>query len=483
MKKVIGSGHHFHPLQSLRAAKWCLSSPHFFDADWYRDSYPDMAQSRQGAWSHFVRFGSRENRMVAAWEVDQWFDESLARSLAQQYESLCPKLSSLEKQHVSCSLARSCAARGEWVMTKRLIELTGLLDNDQPTSVWRLCYGRQASLLLADARRHLGASQESVRKLLEANKSSDSQLSLANLATSPEEWSHALSALFEPHGLAGLKVDQLSFDRLSSHSKHSIQGPLISVLVPAYNAQATLEQAIKSLLSQTYRSLEIIIVDDGSTDRTSEVMRHLKAFDERVKLLHVECSRGAYYARNLAMEQATGHYITVHDADDWSHPEKIEQQFLMLRSHTEFKACLSSWARLSNDLKFGGWGNPSNWVNWIHRNSSSLMVRRSVFEVLGYWDEVRCNGDTEYIDRILHSWGQHSIGTVLPDTPLAFGRSHPASMTHQSETSILTALKGLRRDYQQAYRSWHRQADSSRDLYLSRSPSKRPFEVSQAMLL
>ena len=110
------------------------------------------------------------------------------------------------------------------------------------------------------------------------------------------------------------------------------------------------------------------------------------------------------------------------------------------------------------------------------------MFRRSVFKQLGYWDEVRCNGDVEYIERVKAVWGALSVETVMTKVPLSFGRAHSASLTMQKETSILTALKGLRRDYRLAYEAWHRSAKSASDLYLSQSPKQRPFDIPKAML-
>lgn len=95
----------------------------------------------------------------------------------------------------------------------------------------------------------------------------------------------------------------------------SIQEPLVSIVIPVYNAEEYLEESLRSALEQSYRNLEIICVDDGSTDKSLQILLRMKQNDDRIKILSEE-NQGAGAARNLGMEAAGGEYIYFFDADD-----------------------------------------------------------------------------------------------------------------------------------------------------------------------
>lgn len=92
---------------------------------------------------------------------------------------------------------------------------------------------------------------------------------------------------------------------------------IISVIIPVYNEEAHLTRCLDSVLSQTYGNLEIITVDDGSTDRSPEILKEYAAKDKRIKIISME-NGGASTARNMGIEAAAGSYIGFVDADDWA---------------------------------------------------------------------------------------------------------------------------------------------------------------------
>lgn len=98
--------------------------------------------------------------------------------------------------------------------------------------------------------------------------------------------------------------------------------PLVSVIIPSYNSAHFLERSIGSVLNQTYKNYEIIVVDDGSTDDTSEVV---KVFSDNV-IYHRQENKGLAGARNAGLKLAKGEFIQLLDADDYIHPEKLEKQ-------------------------------------------------------------------------------------------------------------------------------------------------------------
>ena len=106
----------------------------------------------------------------------------------------------------------------------------------------------------------------------------------------------------------------------------------VSVIIPAYNCEALVEQAVKSILSQTHQNLEVLIADDGSQDNTKTIIDAL--VDSRITRAHNTSNRGYLATVNHLLSQATGDYICFQDADDWSAPDRIERQLLALSSRS-----------------------------------------------------------------------------------------------------------------------------------------------------
>jgi len=117
--------------------------------------------------------------------------------------------------------------------------------------------------------------------------------------------------------------------------------PLVSVIVPCFNGAQYLEQAVKSVLAQTFTNLECIIVDDGSTDNTRQVSESLVSKDSRVKYFYKD-NGGAASARNFAIERAKGEWIQFLDADDWLDKDKIGFQLSYLDTFGPIEAVFYS---------------------------------------------------------------------------------------------------------------------------------------------
>ena len=114
--------------------------------------------------------------------------------------------------------------------------------------------------------------------------------------------------------------------------------PLVSIIIPCYNAEKTISVAISSLLEQTYPKIEVIVVDDASSDGSKDVVEGFCEKDSRVKYLQLKDNKGAYVARNSGLKLSKGQFVTTHDADDWSHPQKIEKQLQALKENRKAKA-------------------------------------------------------------------------------------------------------------------------------------------------
>ncbi|MEA5102522.1 glycosyltransferase family A protein [Pantoea sp. S18] len=117
--------------------------------------------------------------------------------------------------------------------------------------------------------------------------------------------------------------------------------PLFSLIIPVYNSQKTIKRTLLSVLKQTFGSYEVIVVNDGSSDATSNILQEFSAYSQ-VTVIH-QINAGVSAARNSGMQQASGEYVLFLDADDW-----VDDNFLMI-----FKQNLDAWPAESVDLMVG----------------------------------------------------------------------------------------------------------------------------------
>lgn len=245
------------------------------------------------------------------------------------------------------------------------------------------------------------------------------------------EWEALLSAPFTAGGHAPLAVlppgtDPTThlFDRLSpgpgTRPPGSAGGPLVTVVMPCYRPDEGLLTSVHSIRAQTYADLEVILVDDASGPASDAVFEEALALDSRARLVRMERNGGSYLAREAAIAQSRGHFITFQDADDWSHPERIERQVACLGRAPAAMASLSHAVRARDDLTHQWLGYPAT-----RPNASSLLIRREVVARLGPFLPVRRGADSEYAERI-----EALMGPVVDTgTPLAVTRLRSGSLS------------------------------------------------------
>jgi hypothetical protein len=208
-----------------------------------------------------------------------------------------------------------------------------------------------------------------------------------------------------------------------------VPGPLVSVIVPAFDCQELLTSTVQSLLDQSYADLEIVIVDDGSRDGTAAVAQTLCNRDQRVKLISLETNAGAYAARNAGLTASTGCFVTVNDADDFAHPQKIARQVAPLLDDEDMVFTLSDLVRVSHDGVIG----PTDIYPVQRLNTSSLTFRKAtVLRDCGCWDTVRFGADSEFLFR-LKQFYSHDRWRRLRQ-PLTFASQHAGSLTRTVPT-------------------------------------------------
>lgn len=232
----------------------------------------------------------------------------------------------------------------------------------------------------------------------------------------------------------------------------SYRGPLVSVLMTTHNSEEFLDTAMRSVLEQTYADLELIVIDDCSTDRTRQKLAAWAAYDKRVVVLHNKHNVGTYASKNIGLLKARGKFITCHDSDDWSHPQKIAFQVMRLRK-SKAMACYSRWVRIDER----GYFEATRWGQLSHANPSSLLYHRSVIDSIGFYDMVRTGADTEFQHRIINRFGASSVFET-PST-MSFGRAHSASLTRSTRFGFDEhGASPYRQAYWNAWGEWHLRA-------------------------
>lgn len=135
---------------------------------------------------------------------------------------------------------------------------------------------------------------------------------------------------------------------------------LVSIIMAAYNAEKTIEQAINSVLNQTYTNFELIVVNDCSKDRTVELVKSIAATDDRVRLISNVKNSGVSYTRKHGLEEANGSWIAILDSDDAWKPEKLEKQ-IELQRRTNADLLFTGSAFMDSE------GHPIDW--YLHAPS------------------------------------------------------------------------------------------------------------------
>ncbi|HXF99752.1 MAG TPA: glycosyltransferase family A protein, partial [Bacteroidota bacterium] len=170
--------------------------------------------------------------------------------------------------------------------------------------------------------------------------------------------------------------------------------PLVSVVIPAYNAEKYIRRTLESALAQTYEPFEVIVVDDGSTDATAEIVRDIAARDRRMRLLQKE-NGGVATARNLGIQSSDGSLIAPLDADDVWYPSKLEEQMSLMQRCDESVGLVYCWSKIIDeadrpivDITHTHEGNVVSELMFSNflGNGSCALIRRHCFDAVGYYN-------------------------------------------------------------------------------------------------
>lgn len=222
---------------------------------------------------------------------------------------------------------------------------------------------------------------------------------------------------------------------------------LVSVVIPAYNADAHVAEAIGSVLTQSHRNLELIVVDDGSTDRTAEIAESFD--DHRVRVVR-QANAGPTRARNRGLALAAGEFVAFLDADDSWFPDKLEHQLPSLQSDEEVSAvgCLMHYQSSSGKV-LGVAGQTVGGADQeliirarlLPFPLSATLFRRSTLGIVGGFDEVLPDAaeDLDLLARV----GRHGRISCIEEV-LGIYRIHPGSLSARSFFSLRSKARFVR---------------------------------------
>jgi glycosyltransferase involved in cell wall biosynthesis len=221
------------------------------------------------------------------------------------------------------------------------------------------------------------------------------------------------------------------------------QEALVSVIIPCYNSEAFLEEAIESAMAQTYSPVEIIVVDDGSTDRSPQIAQSLPVRYVR------QPNRGLAASRNLGIRESKGSYIVFLDADDRLKPEAIETGVRILAQRPQYAMAVGDHLFVSHNGSYLAASRKncpaafhyeallrSNFIEMV----STVLFRRSVLEEAGGFDtRFRVSEDYELYLRVAKTHAIYCHPAIVAEY-----RIHESNMSRNAELMLITTLRVLR---------------------------------------
>lgn len=510
-----------------------LNSSKHVDSNWYRETYPDVAALGMDPALHYLRYGAalgrnpgknfdtrfymRSNPEVAKSGMNplvhyQLYGRSKGLAVMPPKSPGAKHVSAVRAKLLSLGFTDRALAELEHIRTNAKRRETRALAarelafwhmRDKTPEGWREAL-RLLDCARVDApdlafRRKLAVVELLCHHFLDDNEaalasydravnagelSPDLLLACTNLEPLASGRVELMNRVLAHSNLAPITLSDdeslTAYDRLTTAEPllRTEAGPKVTVLIAAYDAADTLPTALRSLQEQTWQNLEILVLDDCSpTPDTCRVAEEFAARDPRIRVIRMPQNGGAYVARNRGLDEAAGEYVTLHDADDWSHPQKIEMQVRFLIDHPDVVGCLSEQARVFADLSFTRWAGDG--VFLIPNTSSFMFHKPRMKDSLGYWDTVRFSADNELIRRMQAVFGKNAV-RFLPTGPLSFQRDSATSIIADAVMGVNGFFFGARREYLHAQSHYRRLPDA--DLKYSGRRGDRPYPVPLLML-
>lgn len=221
---------------------------------------------------------------------------------------------------------------------------------------------------------------------------------------------------------------------------------MVSIVIPLYNKERSIERTIQSVLNQSYGDFELVVVNDGSTDRSLDDVERLAMSDERIRII-TQPNGGVCSARNRGIQEAKGEYIALLDADDQWNKEYLEQQMKMVADFPKAAMWGINFAELSDGklirkletgLPDGYRGYVENYFQMKGRVSdlfcsSSVLIRKAVFDEVGMFDE-----------RIKYAEDSDMWFRIIACYPVAFYDRYMVYYLYDAENRAMNKSRALR---------------------------------------
>jgi glycosyltransferase involved in cell wall biosynthesis len=215
-----------------------------------------------------------------------------------------------------------------------------------------------------------------------------------------------------------------------------INAPLVSIIIPAYNVESYVHEAIESILNQTYKNIEVLIADDKSTDNTLNVIERY-SHDNRVRIFINDKNLGYLYTCNNLFAEAKGEFITFQDADDWSALNRIELQVEEFNKNQKLGACGTRALGIGQDGSVKCKYNCAITDEELRLKAengeidfilATVMIKRAVYEKVGGYREFFSRKSGEHVDWMYLIMESFNVKNV--DEYLYYYRYNPASVSH-----------------------------------------------------
>jgi glycosyltransferase involved in cell wall biosynthesis len=252
-----------------------------------------------------------------------------------------------------------------------------------------------------------------------------------------------------------------------------VKDSLVSVIIPAYNAERYLRRSIESVLSQNYAPIEVIVVDDGSSDDTASICQE---YADQVTYIHQD-NKGVSVARNRGIQESNGEFIAFLDADDWYLPNKLSDLTELLKQYPEAGGATASHiVKLRDEERCNppqgsvfSTGTTSGIIDlYVHRSqgrfvihTSTVLIRKAVLDAVGgfrpdlrfgedveLWARIAGRYDWVFLDKTVSVYNRMSESSVTALTPLC---GHGIGFLYTNQ-EIKTHLRPSARKYYRKYR-------------------------------
>ena len=232
------------------------------------------------------------------------------------------------------------------------------------------------------------------------------------------------------------------YNILNNSIKKNIDKTLVTIIIPVYNTTDSIIDSIASVLNQTYKNMEVIVINDASTDSSLQKIKSIS--DPRVKIFNNKENYGTYVSLNIGLKVSLGNYILIHGSDDYLTTDCIST-FVDNLKQSNLNMAYSNWAR-GFFLQKCPEGN--------------FMFKRHVLDSLGFFDNTRFSGDTEFITRYKLKYNNELL---FIDGVLNIATVRPKSLTHNEQTTYKSQSRQL---YKLNYLMYHRTISKTNNYYM-----------------